>query len=137
MSRSKWKGVFIDNNFLLNFLSIKNLDNKINDNNMDVIVDKDDVKLFDYKGNLRDSTIISSFIGYEFLVFNGRTYNSVIVNYKMVGFKFGDFSLISSVSIYKGKFISSVRKHKKLLRQIEEKKNRRERKGDRMLSKDD
>ena len=128
MSRSKWKGVFVNNNFLNLFLQVKN-------NELKSVDDK--IKLFDYKGNLRDSTIISSFIGYEFLVFNGRKYNSVIVDLNMVGFKFGSFSLVNVFANYMGFDMMVHRKFLRKQRKEKEKKERKERRVKRMLDKDD
>lgn len=40
----------------------------------------------------RACTIVPEFIGYTFLVHNGRTFNRVLVTEDMVGHKLGEFS---------------------------------------------
>ncbi len=41
----------------------------------------------------RGSTIIPEFVGYTFMVHNGKMFNKVLVTEDMVGHKFGEFSL--------------------------------------------
>lgn len=72
MSRSKWKGLYIDPNIKKNF------------------------KLLKKKKSLptisRASTIIPKFIGLTFEVHTGKTFLEVSVLKEMVGHKFGEFS---------------------------------------------
>jgi small subunit ribosomal protein S19 len=39
----------------------------------------------------RGATIITKFVGYNFLVHNGKTFVQVYINDSMVGYKFGEF----------------------------------------------
>lgn len=71
MSRSKWKGPFIN---------IKLFDD-INNNSQNLI-----------KTVSRHSEIIPGFIGLDFDVYNGKTFLKVKVTEEMVGFKFGEFT---------------------------------------------
>lgn len=41
----------------------------------------------------RGTTILPNFIGLKFLVYNGKKFNIVFVNEKMIGKKMGEFSL--------------------------------------------
>jgi len=41
----------------------------------------------------RSCTVIPEFVGYTFMVHNGRTFNKVFVTEDMVGHKLGEFSL--------------------------------------------
>lgn len=133
MSRSKWKGLFVDKEFLNYFI-------KNNKNNLVITKDvkeDNDIKIFNYKKNLRNSTIIDLFVGYEFTVFNGIKYNNIIVNTNMVGFKFGDFSLISNVGLYLGRGSSAIRKYKRAVRKIQKIREKRERRIQKLIEKDD
>ena len=70
MSRSKWKGPFVDSNLLREI--------KINK------------KVFLTKS--RNSTIIPSFVGKCFKIYNGKIFHKVIITENMVGHKLGEFS---------------------------------------------
>jgi len=72
MSRSKWKGPFVDSNLLneINCISTK--------------------KIFLTKS--RNSTIIPSFVGKCFKIYNGKIFHKIIVTEKMIGYKLGEFS---------------------------------------------
>ena len=72
MVRSKWKAPFVDYQLLDDILSNKG---------RGVIQTKS-----------RASTILQSFVGLVFEVYNGRVYNNVYVEEKMVGHKLGEFS---------------------------------------------
>lgn len=72
MSRSKWKGPFVDNNLV----------NKIATNkNKNTFLIKS-----------RNSTIIPIFIGKCFKIYNGKIYHKITITEKMIGHKFGEFS---------------------------------------------
>jgi small subunit ribosomal protein S19 len=72
MNRAKWKGPYIDPNFLKN------------------------IKILNKKKSLpvisRNSSIIPKFIGLKFNVHTGKTFTEVSVSKEMVGHKFGEFS---------------------------------------------
>lgn len=72
MVRSKWKAPFVDYQLLDDILANKG---------RGVIQTKS-----------RASTILQSFVGLVFEVYNGRVYNNVYVEEKMVGHKLGEFS---------------------------------------------
>ncbi len=69
MSRSKWKGNFIDQAVL-----------KIKDNS------KKQLKLWS-----RRSVIPSFLIGSTVLIYNGKEFKKVVITREKVGFKFGEF----------------------------------------------
>ncbi|HJK87786.1 MAG TPA: 30S ribosomal protein S19 [Candidatus Megaira endosymbiont of Hartmannula sinica] len=75
MSRSVWKGPFVDQ-----FL-IKKVDNFSKKAKKDII-----------KTWSRRSTIVPPFIGYTFAVHNGKKFIPVRVSEDMVGHKFGEFA---------------------------------------------
>ena len=75
MSRSVWKGPFVDG-FLL-----KKAENARASGRKDVI------KIWS-----RRSTILPQFVGLTFGVYNGRKFIPVMVTEHMVGHKFGEFS---------------------------------------------
>ena len=81
MSRSKWKGPFVDTNLL----------NKI--------------KLTDSKKEIftksRNSTILPSFVGKHFKIYNGKVFHNILITEKMVGYKLGEFSPTRKQFFYK------------------------------------
>jgi ribosomal protein S19 len=68
MSRSKWKGPFLDKSLIKNINKIKLK------------------KIWS-----RTSTICSSLIDKSFLVHSGNKFRKIYINREKVGFKFGDF----------------------------------------------
>lgn len=78
MSRSKWKGPFLN-------LKTKNSTTK----NVNVIS--------------RNSLIVPSFVGLTYSVHNGKNYFEVNVNESMIGHKFGEFSFTRAKFSYKKK----------------------------------
>ena len=79
MKRSKWKGPFISLNLL------KNLNKK-------------QKNIFE-----RNSTILPQFIGLRVKIYNGKRFTSIKITEKMVGHKFGEFSLTRQPFKYKKK----------------------------------
>ena len=75
MSRSVWKGPFVDPSL------IKKIDS------MKVASNKTPIKTWS-----RKSTILPDFVGYSFLVHNGKKFILVTVSEEMVGHKLGEFS---------------------------------------------
>ena len=75
MSRSVWKGPFVDGYML------KKADAARNSGRKDVI-----------KVWSRRSTILPQFVGLTFGVYNGQKFIPVLVTENMVGHKFGEFS---------------------------------------------
>lgn len=75
MSRSVWKGPFVDGYLL------KKADKARESGRKDVI------KIWS-----RRSTILPQFVGLTFGVYNGRKFIPVLVNEDMIGHKFGEFS---------------------------------------------
>lgn len=79
MSRSKWKGPFVDSNLL-----------------QEIKINK---KVFLTKS--RNSTIIPSFVGKCFKIYNGKIFHKVIITENMVGHKLGEFSPTRKIFVYK------------------------------------
>lgn len=73
MSRSAWKGPFVEASLLKNVEKHKN--------------DKKPIKTWS-----RKSTIIPDFIGISFLVYNGKKFIPITISEDMVGHKLGEFS---------------------------------------------
>ncbi len=76
MSRSVWKGPFVEG-YLLKKVKL--------------LIDagkKEPIKIWS-----RRSTILPDFVGFTFLVHNGKNFIPVLVSEDMVGHKFGEFSL--------------------------------------------
>ncbi|MBN1788683.1 MAG: 30S ribosomal protein S19 [Sedimentisphaerales bacterium] len=82
MSRSLKKGPFVD---------AKLLQKVVRQSQMGT---KDPIKTWS-----RRSTIVPEFVGYTFLVHNGKIFNKVFVTEEMVGHKLGEFSM---TRIFKG-----------------------------------
>jgi small subunit ribosomal protein S19 len=68
MSRSKWKGPFMDKSIL----STNNIKN--------------------FKTYSRASIIPKFLIGQTILIYNGKEFKKILINRERVGYKFGDFS---------------------------------------------
>jgi ribosomal protein S19 len=77
MSRSKWKGPF------LNFKTLNFIKNK--------------------KIISRNSLIVPSFVGFTYNVHNGKNYFEITVYENMIGHKFGEFSFTRAKFSYKKK----------------------------------
>ena len=75
MSRSVWKGPFVDGHLL------KKVQNIMETGKKEVI-----------KTWSRRSTILPIFVGYTFAVHNGNKFIPVAVSEEMVGHKFGEFA---------------------------------------------
>ena len=75
MSRSVWKGPFVDPSLLKKVEKIKDQNNKT------------PIKTWS-----RKSTITPEFIGISFLIYNGKKFIPITISEDMVGHKFGEFS---------------------------------------------
>ena len=75
MSRSVWKGPFVDPSL------IKKVDNQKKEPNRKPI-----------KTWSRKSTIIPDFVGVSFLIYNGKKFIPITISEDMVGHKFGEFA---------------------------------------------
>ncbi len=75
MTRSVWKGPFVDPSLL------KKIDKQKNQSN------KTPIKTWS-----RKSTIIPEFVGYSFLIHNGKKFIPIKISEEMVGHKLGEFS---------------------------------------------
>ena len=75
MSRSIWKGPFVDPSLLKKVEKLKNQTNKA------------PIKTWS-----RKSTIIPEFIGHSFLIYNGKKFIPIKISEEMVGHKLGEFS---------------------------------------------
>ena len=75
MSRSIWKGPFVDPSLIKKIEKLKNQTNKT------------PIKTWS-----RKSTIIPEFVGYSFLIHNGKKFIPIKISEEMVGHKLGEFS---------------------------------------------
>ena len=75
MSRSVWKGPFVDPSLLKKVEKLKNQTNAT------------PIKTWS-----RKSTIIPDFVGISFLIYNGKKFIPITVSEDMVGHKFGEFA---------------------------------------------
>ena len=75
MSRSVWKGPFVDPSILKKVEKLKGQTNAA------------PIKTWS-----RKSTIIPDFVGISFLIHNGKKFISITVSEDMVGHKFGEFA---------------------------------------------
>ena len=75
MSRSVWKGPFVDPSLLKKVEKMKNKANPV------------PIKTWS-----RKSTIIPEFIGISFLIYNGKKFIPIKISEEMVGHKLGEFS---------------------------------------------
>ena len=75
MSRSVWKGPFVDPSL------IKKVEKQKNETN------KKPIKTWS-----RKSTIIPEFVGISFLIYNGKKFIPIKISEEMVGHKLGEFS---------------------------------------------
>lgn len=71
MSRSKWKGPYVEQSLL----------KKVNDNKNRVVVT-----------DSRSSVIVPNFVGKTFSIHNGKIFYKIKVSESMVGYKLGEFS---------------------------------------------
>ena len=75
MSRSVWKGPFVDPSLIKKVENLKNQSNK------------SPIKTWS-----RKSTIIPEFVGTSFLIYNGKKFILIKISEEMVGHKLGEFS---------------------------------------------
>ena len=75
MTRSVWKGPFVDPSLLKKVEKLKS-----------------QTKLMPIKTWSRKSTIIPEFIGVSFLIYNGKKFIPIKISEEMVGHKLGEFS---------------------------------------------
>ena len=75
MSRSVWKGPFVDQSLLKKVEKLKDQSNR------------QPIKTWS-----RKSTIIPEFVGYSFLIYNGKKFIPIKISEEMVGHKLGEFS---------------------------------------------
>ena len=75
MSRSIWKGPFVDPSLIKKVEKLKNQAN-----------------ITPIKTWSRKSTIIPEFVGHSFLIYNGKKFIPIKISEEMVGHKLGEFS---------------------------------------------
>jgi small subunit ribosomal protein S19 len=85
MSRSQKKGPFVDEKLYLK------VSKQIDEGTYDPI-----------KTWARSSTIIPEFVGYTFMVHNGKMFHKVMVTEDMVGHKLGEFSITRTFKGHSG-----------------------------------
>lgn len=76
MSRSLWKGPFIENNVLRKVKKVEKIKNVT-------------YKLLRIWS--RNSVIFPTFVGLHFEIYNGKKFVPLLIKKKMVGLKFGEF----------------------------------------------
>ena len=84
MSRAKWKGLFINPNYI-----------KLKDS-------KNKKRLVTHLMS-KDSDILPKFVGLQFAVYNGHKNVNVLVSEEMVGHKFGEFVNTRAKFVFKKK----------------------------------
>lgn len=82
MSRSKWKGPYVNLNYL----------NNVNSHNK-----KKSILIS------RNSSVIPKFINKEFEVHTGNSYTKILITTEMIGHKFGEFVATRKTFIFKKK----------------------------------
>ena len=75
MSRSVWKGPFVEESLIKKVEKIQNQ------------TDRKPIKTWS-----RKSTIIPEFVGFSFLIYNGRKFIPLTISEDMVGHKLGEFA---------------------------------------------
>ena len=75
MSRSVWKGPYVEESLIKKVEKLKNVTNK------------KPIKTWS-----RKSTIIPDFVGFSFLIHNGRKFIPLTISEDMVGHKLGEFA---------------------------------------------
>ena len=75
MTRSVWKGPFVEDSL------IKKVEKQ-----------KKDINRKPIKTWSRKSTIIPDFVGFSFLIYNGKKFIPITISEDMVGHKFGEFA---------------------------------------------
>ena len=75
MARAVWKGPFVEESLIKKVEKLKNETNK------------KPIKTWS-----RKSTIIPDFVGFSFLIYNGRKFISLTISEDMVGHKLGEFA---------------------------------------------
>ena len=85
MARAVWKGPFVEESLIKKVEKIQNQ------------TDRKPIKTWS-----RKSTIIPEFVGFSFLIYNGRKFIPVLVTESMVGHKFGEFSPTRTYSGHSG-----------------------------------
>lgn len=86
MTRSSWKGPFID------VALYKKIQQNVRKNQ------KEKIKVWS-----RGSMIIPTCIGLSFEIYNGKRFTNLYVSEDMVGHKFGEFALTRKIHKYKDK----------------------------------
>ena len=76
MARSVWKGPFVEESLIKKVEKIKNDPNK------------KPIKTWS-----RKSTIIPDFVGFSFLIYNGKKFIPITISEDMVGHKLGEFAV--------------------------------------------
>ena len=75
MARAVWKGPFVEESLIKKVEKLKNVTNK------------KPIKTWS-----RKSTIIPDFVGFSFLIYNGRKFIPLTISEDMVGHKLGEFA---------------------------------------------
>jgi small subunit ribosomal protein S19 len=86
MARAVWKGPFVEQSLM------KKVDRY-----------KTDPKKIPIKTWSRKSTIIPDFVGFSFLIYNGKKFIPITVSEDMVGHKFGEFAMTRKRALHKKK----------------------------------
>ena len=83
MSRSKWKGPYLNKNGLKNLIKFKESHSK-------TMIS-------------RNTVILPKFVNKTFEVYNGKKLNEIFITENMIGHKFGEFSPTKKRFVFKSK----------------------------------
>ena len=78
MNRSKWKGPYVSNKLLKEYLKKQNNTKSLYN--------------FELNTDQRSSTITPSFVGFTLNVHNGKSFSKILITEDMIGKKLGEFS---------------------------------------------
>jgi small subunit ribosomal protein S19 len=103
MVRSIWKGPFCE---LYKFWKTNMIDREFKNTNQKSSLKK----MQTTKVWSRRSMVLPEFIGYNFLIYNGKTFISLTISEEMIGHKFGEFANTRKKPIHKKKIQTKKRK---------------------------
>jgi small subunit ribosomal protein S19 len=114
--RSVWKFPYIEFNLLVKFLQLKYLlkilRNRMKNKKFTRIL----IKIWD-----KSSIILSIFVGFSFLIYNGKKFIPLVILKNMIGYRFGEYILTKKI----GQTIHIVSKKRKKKRKFKKLKLRR------------
>ncbi len=61
------------------------------------------------KTHVREAIILPEMVGMEFLVYNGKEYKKIVIDYTMLGLRLGDFSHTTTRVLHSGPGVGATR----------------------------